>query len=158
MRRFLKNSHFWTFLVSYESKLLKIKRESTPFFAIASRFVTFFGTGMPKSLNQFLYTFLLFCFCFSFFPCFSHFPAVVNCQLTANCQLPVSSRIFDEASSKTEILTKRWRGECFFRFQIYKPFLYIFEAQYHSALGIIAGLVSLPSTGFFIIVRGGFFM
>ena len=33
-------------------KLLKIKHESMPFFAIASHFVTFFGTGMPKSLTQ----------------------------------------------------------------------------------------------------------
>ena len=40
---------FGHFSVSYESKLLKIKHESMPFFAIASRFVTFFGTGMPKS-------------------------------------------------------------------------------------------------------------
>ena len=37
---------FGHFSVSYESKLLKIKHESMPFFAIASRFVTFFGTGM----------------------------------------------------------------------------------------------------------------
>ena len=36
---------FGHFLVSYESKLLKIKHESMPFVAIASRFVTFFGTG-----------------------------------------------------------------------------------------------------------------
>ena len=43
---------FGHFSVSYESKLLKIKHESMPFFAIASRFVTFFGTGMPKSLTQ----------------------------------------------------------------------------------------------------------
>ena len=43
---------FGHFSVSYEFKLLKIKHESTPFFAIASRFVTFFGRGMPKSLTQ----------------------------------------------------------------------------------------------------------
>ena len=61
-----KNSHFWTFLVSFWSKLLKIKHETMPFFAIASRFVTFFGTGMPKSLNQSLQTFLLFFFAFPF--------------------------------------------------------------------------------------------
>ena len=34
----------------------------------------------------------------------------------------------------------------------------MFEAQYNSALGIIAGLVSLPSAGFLFIVRGAFFM
>ena len=37
---------FGHFSVSYESKLLKIKLEIMPFFATASRFVTFFGTGM----------------------------------------------------------------------------------------------------------------
>ena len=44
---------FGHFSVSYESKLLKIKHESMPFFAIASRFVTFFGTGMPKFFLRF---------------------------------------------------------------------------------------------------------
>ena len=55
---------FGHFSVSYESKLLKIKHESMPFFAIASRFVTFFGTGMPKSRIN---LFRLFCFFFSLF-------------------------------------------------------------------------------------------
>ena len=59
---------FGHFSVSYESKLLKIKHESMLFFAIASRFVTFFGTGMPKSLTQSLSTFR-----FSLFSCFCHF-------------------------------------------------------------------------------------
>ena len=42
---------FGHFSVSYESRLLKIKHESMPFFAIASRFVTFFGMGMPMHAN-----------------------------------------------------------------------------------------------------------
>ena len=104
-----------------------------------------------KVLPNLFRLFCFFFFRFSFFSCFCHFAAVANCQLTANCQLPVSSRIFEKASSKREILTKRWRGKFFLRFQIYKPFLYISEAQYHSALGIIAGLVSLHSTGFLLL-------
>ena len=72
---------FGHFSVSYESKLLKIKHESVPFFAIASRFVTFFGTGMPKSLTQSLLTFLL----FSAFP-FSLVFVIFLPLLTASCQ------------------------------------------------------------------------
>ena len=102
---------FGHFSVSYESKLLKIKHESMPFFAVASRFVTFFGTGIPN-------LFRLFCFFFrfSFFSCFCHFAAVANCQSPANCQLPVHSRIFEKASSKREILPKWWRWKFFLRF------------------------------------------
>ena len=40
-----KFAFFGHFSVSYESKVLKIKHESTPCFAIASRFVTFFWYG-----------------------------------------------------------------------------------------------------------------
>ena len=58
-----KFAFFGHFAVSYESKLLKIKHESMPFFAIASRFVTFFGTGMPKSRTN---LFRLFHFFFVF--------------------------------------------------------------------------------------------
>jgi len=43
-----KFAFFGHFSVSYESKVLKIKNESTPFFAIASRFVTFFWYGHAK--------------------------------------------------------------------------------------------------------------
>ena len=53
-----------------------------PFFAIVSRFVTFFGTGMPKSLTQSLQTFLL---CFFAFP-FSLVFVILLPLLTANCQ------------------------------------------------------------------------
>ena len=52
-----------------------------PFFAIASRFVTFFGTGMPKSLTQSLQTFLLF-FAFPFSLVF----VILLPLLTASCQ------------------------------------------------------------------------
>ena len=52
-----------------------------PFFAIASLFVTFFGTGMPKSLTQSLQTFLLF-FVFRFSLVF----VILLPLLTASCQ------------------------------------------------------------------------
>ena len=52
---------FVHFSISYESKLLKFKHESMSFFAVASRFVKFFGTGIPN-------LFRLFCFVFFAFP------------------------------------------------------------------------------------------
>ena len=114
-----------------------------PFFAIASRFVTFFGTGMPKSLTQPLKTFLLF-FSFSFFPCFCQFAAI------ANCQLPVQE-FLRKHHPKGKFLPSDEEGHFSSVFKVINLYLYIFEAQYHSALGIIAGLVSLPSTGFLLL-------
>ena len=128
---------FGHFSVSYESKLFKIKHESMPFFAIASRFVTFFWYGDAKKSYPISLDFSAFFLRFSFFSCFCHFAAVANFQLTANCQLPVSSTIFEKASSKREILIKRWRGKFFLRFQICKPFLIL-------KLNITLLRVSLP--------------
>ena len=80
-----KFAFFGHFSVSYESKVLKIKNESTPFFAIASRFVTFFWYGHAKKSYPISLDFSAFVSLFLFLLCLS-FCCVANCQLTANCQ------------------------------------------------------------------------